>query len=204
MIEREIEREIARQVAGLVAPELGAGWTVDTDPALQEHRGTYLDGPDGMRLLLYLDWKTAGRLIVQVCYPDGARKPYGVECHKIGVGLDRGPDVIAREITRRLLPAYTSELASVGSRLDRDDANRAAREMFATQVGTIVPAARLLPHRQSITSTEISLPGYGNEITINYAADEITLGLRLTPAQAMDVLRLVYVAEDEPAEDGGE
>lgn len=96
-------REITRQTAGLVAAELGDGWTVDTSAEFDEYRVTYVDGPNRARLSVGLDWRNLDRVEVSGLFHHlgNTREVYpSPERQEIGVRRDRGPAVIAREITR--------------------------------------------------------------------------------------------------------
>src|SRR5690349_24873057 len=96
--------DIIRSTAGFLATALGSTWRVD--PEYDSSWGAKLEGPDGLSLLLNMS--TRGKVEISgfmPANPDGGRFP---NTH-IGVSRDRGPEAIAREITRRLLPPYREE-----------------------------------------------------------------------------------------------
>lgn len=158
-------REIVRQCAGMVATELGDGWTVDTSPAFAEYPGAYLDGPNGARLYIRADWRNADRLEIGTIYPDGARDVYpSAEYRKIGAGRGRGPAVIAREITRRLLPEYLPELERVTAGIAKNGRAAESREAFARQLVDILPGGRM-PHPTSPDVVNASPAGRGGGTT---------------------------------------
>lgn len=182
--EQATTREITRQTAGLVAAELG--FTVDTNPDVAEHRGVYLDGPDGERLFVALDWRNADRVEISGTFPPN--DVYGLTRPEIGVSRDRGPAVIAREITRRLLPGYREQLAQVAEANARRDAARTARNAAAARIRDITGGRS---HDDTTRST-IHLPvlddrGYG-EVTLNHDGSKAEITLRSVPVEVAERL----------------
>jgi hypothetical protein len=142
-------RDIVRQTAGLVASELGEGWSVDVSPDTAENNAT-LVGPDGARVFMHLPmygntdkfeitgWY--GWQEIRDMYPDPERV-------SINVGRFRGPEVIAREISRRLLPKYLPELVRVNAwkakrRTAEAVRDEVAAELFAAAGDTPGPHAQ--------------------------------------------------------------
>lgn len=134
-------QDIVRQTAGAMAPVLskvtGQTWTVDTSERFVDHRGVYLDGPDGARLFLRFD-TTSERFIVSGVWPEGSYKITRLSRHQITVSRDRGPDVLTREIARRLLPAYRAELIDVVARVKSYTDRAAADERLTQELADIV------------------------------------------------------------------
>lgn len=168
------ESTITQQLAGFIADELGDAWRIDTSDDFAGHRSTYLDGPDGARLSISLDWRNADRVKVYGVYP--RHEKYGVEHHEIGVGRDRGPAVIAREITRRLLPTYLAELTDVRNDNAERVQMRAARATLAQKLAEIIGGTIDSDDDRS-TSTRVrwydNERGYGH-VQISYRADSIS------------------------------
>ncbi len=191
--EQNTLREITRQTAALVADQL-EGFTVDTSEEYDGHRGVYLDGPNGARLFLALDWRNSDRLEVSGIYPRGTQL-HNVERHEIGVRRDRGPAVIAREITRRLLPGYLTDLERVQADNDeratmRDRRQSVARELAELAGGTV--------DAQDDRSTQAGVRWFHNngdsygDVRINYRADSVSIDIRSLPVEvARDVLALI-------------
>jgi hypothetical protein len=129
-----------RDLAEQTTPHLADGWHHDeTYP----HPGAQIAHLDGRRLLLRIAWNKPGRVTVSGVFPDGHLGL--VDCTDRGtitVRLDRGPEALAREITRRLLPHYESALAAVRERIAQANAARAAREALAQRITDLIPGAR--------------------------------------------------------------
>lgn len=187
------EHAITHQMAGLVATELD-GWTVDTSEDFREHRGAYLDGPNGARLFLSLDWRNSDRVEVSGIFP--RHSCYEVKRTEIGVSRDRGPAVIAREITRRLLPTYLTELARVQASNDERVVMRARRQEMAKTFAAIV-GGTVDEEKDDDTRTRVrwysDFKGYGH-VDISYRADSISeLEVRSTSPERIEAaLRALF------------
>ncbi|OLT34365.1 hypothetical protein BJF79_07280 [Actinomadura sp. CNU-125] len=72
--------------------------------------------PDGRRILLQTD-RTGHRIVATGTLPPEAERGVRLQRHEISVSTDRGPAVFAREIARRLLPAYTTDLTTAQNHL---------------------------------------------------------------------------------------
>jgi hypothetical protein len=126
-----------------VATHLGEGWAAQAATEDLGYRVVVIQGPDGARVRIGLDWRNAGRVVVSGEYPgDLARsfEEYGLERHEIRVSRARGAQVIAREITRRLMPAYLPDLEKAQERVLRDFQNLAARQRLTERVRELLPA----------------------------------------------------------------
>lgn len=185
-------RTIARQTAGLVVPELGEGWTVDTSDTWAEYRGTYIDGPDGARLFLSLSWRDSSRLVIDGNYPREAHDVTypRLEQVEITVSRDRGPAVIAREITRRLLPKYLEELTRARAAIARNDDYNARTLATAEKIAAEIPGATV---SQDKNGTQVSLPyrsgGYG---AMRVSSDSVSIDRMSLPTEtAIAVARAI-------------
>lgn len=131
-----------RNLAREIAPLLGDGWAYD---ATREDFtwAAFIDGPNGERLQLAAPMYDApGKVTIHANLPDGSRDVLRYDengRHEIGVSESRGAQVIAREITRRLLPSYLEQLADVQARISRK--NHAA-EVRADVVANLARAFR--------------------------------------------------------------
>jgi hypothetical protein len=146
MTEVHENREITRQLAVSVATALGEGWVVDTNAEYDGYRVVYIDGPDGLRLAVGLDWRNSDRMDVSGVYPPNpdrsASEGHRLKQHKIGMSRFRGPEVMAKEIRRRLLPGFTEDLkALLDSRQKAADAEVARRRAINTLLLCNVPGA---------------------------------------------------------------
>lgn len=122
-----------------IAPLLGDDWSVETERESSWNALIY--GPNGARIFIAGEhFKPAPcKLEIAGWLPEGSRDVVHYDetmTHKIGASESRGAEVIAREITRRLLPEYLAHLADVTERIaKRNDA-------AATRAATIVKLAQ--------------------------------------------------------------
>lgn len=135
-------REILRQTAGLLATELGAGWSVDTDPRYADYPGVYLDGPDEVRICLRMADKRGyvnadDRFDVSGVYPQGWVQVYTGDVsnsHHATVARDRGVGALTKAVTGRLLPAFLPDLAKVNERVEAHVNHESGKETLAAQL----------------------------------------------------------------------
>jgi hypothetical protein len=131
-----------RQRAPQIAAALGPDWTVN---ASTDTPGAHIAHPDGRRLFLRVPWNAPGRLAISGVYPP-VDSVYGRDADpvQITVGLTRPAEAVAREITRRLLPAYEPLLAHAVAQTQRRDGEQAQRGRAAEQLCQALPGTRLL------------------------------------------------------------
>jgi hypothetical protein len=123
------------QLAADVAQFLGEGWGVDPD---FDANGRMLDHTDGRRLHIYTTgWpgNLTRRVIISgsLPYRPGQYIEPGSRT-EITVAAERGAAVIAREITRRLMPGYIDALAKVRARNATEDAAWESQAALAAKV----------------------------------------------------------------------
>lgn len=121
-----------------IATALGAGWVATPDDGW--HDGVTLTGPGGEQLHATVDdWRkaNAGRLFLRGSFPDElAGHLYGTPATRISVDGSRSPEAIARDIERRLLPAYREALAIARQRKAESDEVAARRHAVMLQILT--------------------------------------------------------------------
>lgn len=196
------ETEIIRQTAGLVAEHLD-GWSVD--PSWDTMHNARLVNGDGA---IYLALATASgktwgdnktHVRATVSYPDGVRDVYPrPEYPTAKIKRDRGPDVIAREITRRVLPAYLGELERVQAAILKH------REAESRQVVALARLVAALPGSTLFRDGEARTPhsevtGYG-DIRVWAGGERADLHLRNLPVRlAEQILGTIatYTAGDQ-------
>lgn len=117
--------ELAVAVAGLI----GDGWTAQPT---EDGRGVHLDHARNGSLFAAPDSRHPARLRVRgsaaPSHPRQVELLHHLDLGHITVSIGRGPDAIAEEIRRRLLPVYESGLARYRARLADLEAAAAARE----------------------------------------------------------------------------
>lgn len=110
-----------------IAPALGDGWTVDDDREPYDW-AAFINGPNGATVRIGVDRygsPESGKVECYAFLPNGSRDVLRYDengRHVINVSESRGAAVIAREIARRLLPAYLEQLADVNGRIARQNA----------------------------------------------------------------------------------
>lgn len=153
-----------------VAAALGDGWT----SAQQYSHSVFLVGPDGAKLMVTASRRQVGKYSVVGCAPDG-----GTYWRDTGINVSatRGASAIAREIARRLLPAYLVNLAEAQARLARRaeaDANRAA---VIDQIQAALPFLRkgeTMSNQQGRTTLTVRVEHSGNvRVKVDGSVDDI-------------------------------
>lgn len=185
------EREIIRQFSGFLATALGEGWSVDTSERFADYPGVYLDGPQGVRLYvrLYvqLNWRNADRAVISGVYPEGGLRLYGVQRHEISVSRFRDVGAIARDVIKRLLPGYVTELEDVRRRLVEADEYEAGRRALARRLSAI-----LEPTGDGRMGTSVYAPGMGTfEVQ---GPDSVSLERFYVPAEIAVLIAEVIAA----------
>lgn len=183
-------------LAQAVAAELHM--TAEPGPAGDESDAWLTCGQERLHVCAY-----ANRIVVVGSFPS-TRHPAAVRNRpEITVNAGRGPAVIAREISRRLLPRYRAVLAEVNARNAADAAEAAARNEIAATVTATFPAARgqwPVSVRQEPLSTVLHLDtarGWGN---VRIAGDATTMHLDLRDVPAAAALRMLTALADETGE----
>jgi hypothetical protein len=168
-------------LAHQIAEQLG-GFTA----RVHDH-GACLHGPAGQELWVQRVWNHRDRVQVHGRYPPGD-ETYRLASHEITAAIARGPEAIARDITRRLLPAYRTDLQTARERVAqaaRDDQHRArtAARLLAT-----IPDARATDGKRETTihwyddaagSGTIRLHGDGTKATIELRSAPTELASRI-------------------------
>lgn len=168
-----------RELARGVAAELGPDWRATVEPGQEDWPGVYLVGPDQAKLYLRGVWNDAGRLQVSGGYPQNHGRP---QVYSITVARTRGATVIAREITRRLLPSYLKTLAEVIADIERDRQAAERRAYNAGELAKLIPGATVRDDpRSGSYNTEVRWydsgttgRGYG-ELQLSYHGDGVSV-----------------------------
>lgn len=188
------DREILRQTVGLVATALGEGWKVET--AEDYTWQTSIKGPGDAWLFFTKGDSYAAFSKVQVSYglshlADNLYQqgPRDLKQTTIKVSRERGPEVIAKEIRRRLLPDLEQDTQRVLEAVAQDRAALAARRALAEKLTGY--SLREDDDAKKVRLGRASDGWYG-DASLYYNADQVSLELRgLTPAQALAVLEVV-------------
>lgn len=119
-----------------IATALGAGWVATPDDGW--HAGVTLTGPSDERIHATADdWRkaNAGRLFLCGSFPDEfTGHLHGTPATRISVDGGRAPEAIARDIERRLLPAYREALTIARQRKAESDEVAARQHAVMLQI----------------------------------------------------------------------
>jgi len=193
--ERLTPRVLAERIAAALggwraAPNDEHRWYVELHPA---------DRTDGYGVSVQ---RHDGRAVVSPCRPprtaDGwtYAPPYGETWPKITVRADRSADAIAREITRRLLPAYDAMWT-------RYLETRAAHEAYVGETadlrGRLAAALGVVPRGEAL---HVYTDAFYGDVQVSGSHARFTLSVQ-RPALAERLARLLAEAKvDGPATDG--
>ncbi|HEU4325711.1 MAG TPA: hypothetical protein VFS21_21405 [Roseiflexaceae bacterium] len=133
------QRRPLEERAADIARMLGPGWTVAERDQDRIWRYTRLDGPDGSGI--YME-SSNGRIYVTGTYPHdlkhGSYAPR--ELPKISIAEGRPVGEIAREITRRFLPAYNAAYAKARADQRSNEETWATEHRLMQRLGPLVGA----------------------------------------------------------------
>lgn len=210
-----------------IAAALGPAWTPrpytpkdgnEYEPDPREH-WTDIDGPRGTGLRLHWDgWNQKGRVSISGEYPTVPGLPTGHSGrgHKrndedwptITAAVDRGPEAIAAEVRRRVLPGYAPLFGIIRGRLEECAAEHQAALELETSLAEAAGArderfsARPGGHRYAYGFSRrpacASIGFYGSD------RNDIHLEARIRPDTAAAILRLIREMEPAAAEEEAE
>jgi hypothetical protein len=128
-----------RDVAHAVAPHL-SGFRVAPDQG--NPHNAYLRHSDGRVLIIGRPWpRVDGRVEIRGGYPEHPDAYRLASRPAITVRADRGGAVIAREITRRLLPGYEQALQVTRQAIAKDAADLLGRRQVAARLAAAIGGA---------------------------------------------------------------
>ena len=174
-------------LAQAVAAELQM--TAAPGPADDESDAWLTGGPERLHFHAYED-----RIIVTGMFPS-TQHPVSVSMPlKITVNAGRGHTVIAREISRRLLPRYRGILAEVQACNAADAAEAAARNELAAALTVLIPPGTgeyPVILRQGTGSTVLYLDTACGRGQVRISGDATTVYLELRDIPAAAALRML-------------
>lgn len=165
--------------------------------------GVYLTHADGRQMFLHRLWNDKSRVTVTASYPREAERRYHFRDDgdrvSISVAMSRGAEVIAREITRRFLPAYDVVYAKVMEAARRHDEAAKDARTVAERFVAIAPELGLRI-TQGADSTQADLRWYDNtdvtgygDITVN-GGGSVQLTIRSLSAAAAEKMLAALAA----------
>jgi len=150
-----------------------------------------LDNPDGRGLYLHRRHNNESRVEIVGAYPHSDYYFQAGEHVSITVAIARGPAVISREITRRLLPAYTEVLGKIHAHIAKQTADHANRTRAAKRLAALIPGASIHDdgrHATTVRWYAADAPiGYGH-IELSAAGTTGTLEARSLPIATVEQL----------------
>lgn len=177
-------------LAAGVAAALGDGWK-----AVPSHDlAAFLRHPDGRGLFLYAlsqPWSARGRVQVTGEYP--RHQSWRRRTVQVTVGMGREPQAVARDLERRLLPAYSAEFAVAMEAEAVRVAGWAGVERFAAAVLAAVPGSRR--QTQAVADGEAMLRldghGYRNYVRIRSGSEGTVFDVDLRGVDAGEAVRML-------------
>jgi hypothetical protein len=180
------------ELAVKVAAELGGN--ARAHPG-SDYEGTAvtITGDGGITLHVESLYSDPGRVEISGVYP--STRMERLARTTITVAASRGPKVIAREITSRLLPGYLTELARVVEFNVRQAHDTGLREALAGKLTGMFPEAFTRTTGYTGQGTEVVIPregGPGGTIDLSTDATDVHLDLRGVPqAVALRMLEIL-------------
>ena len=150
-----------------------------------------LDHPDGRGLYLHRRRNNDSRVEIVGAYPHSDYYFRDGEHPSITVAIARGPAVIAREITRRLLPVYTEVLDKIHAHIAKQTTDHANRTRAARRLAALIPDASIHDDGRHTTTirwyTAEEPIGYGH-IELSAAGTTGTFQARSLPIATLEQL----------------
>jgi hypothetical protein len=193
------------RLARQIAEALGSPWANSTAKrfnggainAYEHPNYQYIQGDGDERLELHFaSGSNMQRLTVSGRYPITSRggfisAPHGTPRPDMTVAISRGPEAIAKDITRRLLPEYRKVLAAVQEIKRRTDASEDSQEANLRSLAEVFgtnPSADNLKHG----TMRLNIPIQGAYGDLEAFDNSVNLNLRSIPIQkALQVARLL-------------
>ncbi len=183
-IEQANERQALSALTRDIATALGNGWQYiapkDDDELTSRNR--YIVNGD-RKVSVGFVWNQRDRVSLRGTFDNGLHQhlPYRAENPEITVAISRGPAVIAREIARRVLPAYDALLAQTKAR--KAEANEFRRKQVANLVALGAVVGLTLTPRDDVDRFFFD----GGEVRVSDDDASVTLH-GLTIEQARQIL----------------
>ncbi len=140
-LEQANERKALSELAQQVASALGDGWhyLAPKDDDELTARNRYIVNGERKVSVAFV-WNQRDRVSLRGTFNNGLHQhlPYRAENPEITVAISRGPAVIAREMVRRVLPAYDALLAQTKTRKAQADDYRAKQIAKLVHLGATV------------------------------------------------------------------
>jgi hypothetical protein len=188
-----MHNEEFRKIARAVAAELGDAWSLGDEIGW----GFQMNGPGGQRL--HIASEKGGRAEIHGVYPSPTAYYFDGEQHRsIGVSLSRGPEAIAREIRRRVMPDYVATLAKVKAADERHREAYEARQEYAGKVYRVIgkepPALEHWQqrHAEADTRSSVDLSGFaGGNGHVDISFDATKAGIEISGLRSGVVLQIL-------------
>ncbi len=177
-------------IAPGVAKALG-GWRVHSDPDNRMMVELHHPTAAGLSLVLSAHYPNAhkgriavsGRLPTQTCHGEGVTS-HGIDKAEITVAAGRDADAIAKEISRRCLPAYVAAVAAMRARIAEAETEREQLTGLASRLAAICDA------EVDRDGSRFRLPdAIGSMGQVVSRGDSVRFEATLTPEQAEAALR---------------
>lgn len=175
-----------------VARALGPGWQAALfDAGSDVSSRAWLYGPDGAVLAVFTEGACAAdrrRLHIVGWAPSWLAEHFPrSSVSRISVARSKTPQVIARDVTRRLLPPYRAALETAQACQSEHEAARAACEELTAQLSEILGARRLTHAPDRVRFGRVD-DGISGEIRLPSRGDA-TATVRVPPTHLLTLAR---------------
>lgn len=191
--------ESFRTLVTAIARALGTGWLVMKSEIRYDNADADLHHADLGDIGIRFDRQDHSKLKIAgkfVPYRHDVRSPSG---HYIGVGAERGAQVIANEIKRRLLPGYTTALVTYRADVAKLDAFIARTAHNAERIRAGING-RIIQHTGG--NTDIAVWGKGDIPTLRVSGDNVRFEHMSVSVDVAERILQVLVASAEAAAAG--
>jgi len=194
------DRELIALV-GTVAESLAGGWHMEER---EDFHSAYLLHDDGRCISVRRDWRNRDRLSVHGNYwtlqeqgrDQGVTlETYGLPVCEIHVSATRGPDVIAREIGRRLLPGYDAGFGDARGRLTASTSAKQGRDATLQQLAAEL---RVAPSNGGVHWYRNGGGRGSGDFEPDHGGATVSVKLRSIPAALALAIARLLVADGEP------
>ncbi|MEO3753620.1 hypothetical protein [Streptomyces sp. B6B3] len=189
-----MQRTDFEQLSRQTAEKLGTDWAVTCET---DYAGvtwwSVLTHPAGPRIVVSPHWQDAGRVVVTGRYPPvDEDTQLANPAPRITVRANRGPAVLAREITRRFMPPYLKRIAEMRVASAQRDKRQRARAALIERLTVHLPNGADVSEWPNASG--LTFAGYGGEGHLEVFGPDapVHLDMKSVPLDvAQNIMRLL-------------
>ena len=174
--------DIAKSICSLLEDE----WLINQDLIDEGYQGVFITTLDGKQLQLTTPWNNNNRLEISGSFRDFYQHlPYKHENTSITVAKSKSPEQIARDIKKRLMPAYERVLAQAKKN------KIIAENQEAKKQNVLECLKEAMDKKATIRDNEVyQWKPYQISAKYHYSDADIELKLTLPLSKILNILRL--------------